>query len=107
MTEQGAAPADSLTDFAGGDAEGGRVLRASLSALLELDLDPSLRSRIGAVLRGDLSMRELSADRGLQAIAAEGIERLRADLDDLSPADREELVLQSRARARETAADRD
>ena len=94
--------ADSITEFAGGDPAGGRALRASLTALLELDLDDRLRGRITAVLRGDASMRDLGDDPALRSIADEGIVRLRAQLDDLSPEARADLVARARERLRET-----
>lgn len=94
--------ADSITEFAGGDQAGGRALRASLTALLELDLDDRLRGRITAVLRGDASMRDLGDDPELRSIADEGIVRLRAQLDDLSPEARADLVARARDRLRGT-----
>jgi hypothetical protein len=89
-------------NFVGGDAEGARSLRRALEALRDsAEVAPGLQARVAAVLSGDLGMRELAADRGLQEIAGQGIDQLREELDDMSPEDRSDLVRRSTALAAE------
>jgi hypothetical protein len=84
-----------LADFVGGDAEGVRSLRRALEALRGADIPASLDARIGAVLDGRLSMRDLARDPAMREVADRGIARLRDELSEMSPADRAELVRRS------------
>ena len=88
-----------LVSFVGGDPEGARSLRHALEALRTTDIPASLDAQIGAVLGGRLSMRELARDPEMREVADRGLARLREELDEMSPADRADLVRRSAARA--------
>lgn len=87
-------PPGSVLAFTHGDRVAAEQLHRTLVALRDHLDDPTLRRRIGDVLDGRMTLRELSRDPLMLAEMGRGMERFAQQWAEMSPAERADLARQ-------------